>query len=575
MPPWAAPPPGAAGDDPERSWENADTDRVAPTAPVGGVRRATGRDGSPDAGALPPRRLHPAWILLSLIRSARGFVIPVAVLLFSGSRGDTPFLAVGGGIAALSIAAQTATWWLFRYEVADGKLRVRSGLFNRQERSVPLDRIQAVDVAETPLQRLLGIVRIRIETAAGGTAGSDVTLEALSRADAADLRARLGAARQRTAALRQPATTPGDPPRPAGRPATLAFGESGELIRALSPGALLAAGATSGRIGPALAIFGFVSQLADDVLPERLWERLAMLAPGFSFRGVLIAAAVIGVGAWLLAIGSTVLAFGGFALRREGDQLQISAGLLDRRRSTIPLGRIQAITITEGLLRQPFGLAALRIESAGYGTDSAESGVLFPLIRRSEIAGLLERACPEVAVALTGPAAVRLAGPPPRARRRYVLGGVWSVLLATVGTTLAAWAIPPAPWWWGLAPLALVPPVALLGLLGYRDAGWAVDAGGRLVVRGRGLARQTAVMPLRRIQRREIGRDLLQRRARLATFRAAVASGGAGGRVEVAHLDDEEADALLTRLATPQRPARSARRPVAAPGEPPGGLPPR
>jgi putative membrane protein len=62
-----------------------------------------------------------------------------------------------------------------------------------------------------------------------------------------------------------------------------------------------------------------------------------------------------------------VLAHAGFTLSREGDFLYVKRGLLERREATIPLARIQAVRISEGVLRQPFGLASLRVESAGYG----------------------------------------------------------------------------------------------------------------------------------------------------------------------------------------------------------------
>ncbi|MDP9363172.1 MAG: PH domain-containing protein, partial [Chloroflexota bacterium] len=102
---------------------------------------------------LPPRRQHPAWIFLSAVRQLRGMAIPLIVLLVGGGRrGDEAFLIFGGVAVLLGLAARGVAWWQFRYEVSGGELRVRSGLLARRERFVPLERIQAVDVNETPLQ---------------------------------------------------------------------------------------------------------------------------------------------------------------------------------------------------------------------------------------------------------------------------------------------------------------------------------------------------------------------------------------------------------------------------------------
>jgi putative membrane protein len=108
--------------------------------------------------------------------------------------------------------------------------------------------------------------------------------------------------------------------------------------------------------------------------------------------------------------------------------------------------------------------------------------------------------------------------------------------------------IPSVEWQWGLTPLVAVPFVALLGLLRFRDTGWAIDDSARLIACGRIVARTTTIAPRRRLQRRQVVRSPLQRRARLATFRFAVAAGGRGGHVEIEHLDEAAAFELLERL---------------------------
>ena len=499
---------------------------------------------------LSPRRQHPAWIFLSAIQQLRGMAIPLVVLLVGGGRrGDEAFLALGGVAVLLGAVARGLAWWRFRYEVSGGELRVRSGLLAQRERFVPLERVQAVDVNETPLQRLLGVVGLRVETAAGGSAASDVTLAALSRAEADLLRQRLARGRAAATGPAPDAVGAGasdGTAAPGALPLPVAAGETaGELIRRITPGELLLAGMTSGRIAPALAVFSFAFQLADDVVPDRWLERLAMTGTLWSIRGVLTLVGVIAIGGWLLAIASTALTFGGFELRRDGERLQASYGLLERRRRSIPIGRIQAVSIGEGLLRQPLGLAAVRFESAGYGTDTAESGVLFPLLRRGEVPAFLAAAAPAFAASID-PAG--LAPPPPRARGRYVVADALPFATLAVVAVVVMVVVPWGRWWWGLAPLALAPFGAVHGWFRFRDTGWALDGAGRLVARGGGVERRTTIVPRRRLQRRSLVQNPLQRRAALATFGAAVASGGGGGTITLEHLDEGVAAGLVGQL---------------------------
>jgi putative membrane protein len=307
---------------------------------------------------------------------------------------------------------------------------------------------------------------------------------------------------------------------------------------------LFIAGATSGQIGVAFSLIAVVSQLFDDlgnVFSEELVRRsLERIAPS-SVVAILLLVLAFGVLAWILAIAGTILAHAGFTLSRDGDFLYIKRGLLERREATIPLARIQAVRIVEGVLRQPFGLASLRVESAGYGEASGVSTTLFPLLPRKDAEKLLLDAAPEFAASPT------LEPLPPRALRRYVFRSIIPVLLVVAAVALASPLALDLAAWGFFAALLLVIPAALHGWLRYRDAGWACT-GDLLVVRSRLLARTTTKAPRRRLQSREVSRSPFQRRARLATFRAQVASGGGGAELRVTDLGSGDAEALTEEL---------------------------
>ena len=99
--------------------------------------------------------------------------------------------------------------------------------------------------------------------------------------------------------------------------------------------------------------------------------------------------------------------------------------------------------------------------------------------------------------------------------------------------------------------MPLVIPAALLGWLRYRDVGWKVEPGGRVIVRGRPFHRVTTVTSTRRIQHRTLTENPMQRRAGLVSFQAAVASGGSGGAVGIAHLDRNDGIHLVELLGEP------------------------
>ena len=472
------------------------------------------------------RRLHPVAMLIGAIRTIRrslsAFVFPgVAFLMSQGfSLGTLALVALGAlVVAALAAFWGFLSWRATTYSVASGAFRLRTGVFQKNERTIPLEHVQSVDTVQGVIQRLFGVFEVRVETAGGGAAEPDASLSALDRASAETLRHEIEGARRE--------------PSGAGE-------EAGpEVLRRLSTRELLVAGATSGQIGIALSLLAVGSQVFDDVLSEGFVRRVVeTLAPNWLMVALVVVPAAALV-AWLLAVAGTVLAYAGFTLSREGNFLYVKRGLLERREATIPLARIQAVRISEGVLRQPFGLASLRVESAGYGENAGVSTTLFPLLPRGEAHELLLRAAPEFAVAPT------LAPLPRRALGRYVFRATVPALMAAAAAAGASFFVFESAA--GLLGLLLVPSAAVHGWLRYRDAGWALERD-RLVVRSRSLARATAIAPRRRLQSRGVVRSPFQRRLRLATFLAEVASGAGGTAVQVTDLDSDAADKLAGEL---------------------------
>lgn len=483
---------------------------------------ASGAESGPEAG---PQRLHPAAMIIDAVKTVRQWISALvaggAAAFFGGGMTIQAVLIFGALFVVVGSAAWGfLSWRVTSYQVSGGAFRLRRGVVQKSERTIPLDHVQSVDTVQGLIQRLFGVVEVRVETAGGGGSEPDASLSAVSRAAAGELRREIEGGRRET---RETAEEAG--------PA---------VLRRLGTRDLLLAGATSGQIGVALSVVAIGFQFFDDFLPGRFAERVFEALAPRSVTTVLALVLVVGLFAWVLAIAGTVLAYAGFTLSRDGEFLYIKRGLLERREATIPLARIQAVQAVEGVLRQPFGLAMLKVESAGYGEDAGVSTTLFPLLPRKRVVELLRAAAPEFAVE------PELSPLPRRALRRYVFRSSVPALVLAAAAALNAFFVFDFVTGAFLAPL-LVVPAALYGWLRWRDAGWAFS-GDCLVVRSRALARTTAVAPRRRLQSRSLVVSPFQRRARLATLRARVASGGGGTELGVIDLEQPAASGLVRVL---------------------------
>ena len=337
------------------------------------------------------------------------------LVVVSGLGGGLDERALLRGLAfmVLGIVASTVLgywrWWTTTWWVTPEAIHHKSGLIGLKETDVPLTRIQSLDLEQGPVQRLFGVRAAHVQTGGGGAKG-EIVLEAVGDDDVRELRALL--------ADRRPA------------PVAEAAGPERRIERRM----LLVAALTAGQLGVILPALAGFAQLVQSSLDEEDAVRLIPHTVGTA----LLAAAGLLVAAWLLSVLGAVVAFAGFTVTREGDRLRIRRGFLARREATVPVERVRAVEVVEGVLRLPFGLAALRMEVIGHAKEHAAAQALFPLLRRDEVRPFLDLLLPELADDLDG-----LEPPPPRAARRYALPPAAAGL--AVGAVV--WAVTPAgPW---------------------------------------------------------------------------------------------------------------------------------
>ncbi|HTE60187.1 MAG TPA: PH domain-containing protein [Solirubrobacteraceae bacterium] len=472
---------------------------------------------SPDTG-IAPRRLHPAGIAVLGVASLRGLALPLgiafATTVFGGGGGQPIARAVVYAVigAVIAVIAGYVRWRTTTWSVGDGTIRLRTGVLSEKETDIPLGRVQAIDTVHGPLQRLFGVRGVQVQTAGGGKEG-EITLPAVGPADVELIRAAL---RRRAA------------------PAAATAGRAPLAERRLGGRRLLVGALTAGQVGVLLPLLAALPQLG-----EQLWGNDIESAGREGLRFVpdsMPEWIVAGVGlllvAWLLSTAAAVLAFAGFTIARDEDRLRVRRGLLARREATVPVARVQAVRVVEGLLRRPFGLATVHVEVAGYAKEAAAAQTLFPLLRRSEVEPFLAELLPELADGID-----RLDGAPRRALRRYLLP---PTALAVALGGAACLAVPAAAPW----PLLAALPAAALGAARWRAAGWRIEDR-RLAIRFRRLARTTVLAPTARLQEHGVRQTVLQRRARLADVDVRV---GAGTHGLVRHLDARVAGRVFDAL---------------------------
>ncbi len=306
-------------------------------------------------------RLHPLSPVVRAGRHVVTIVVLVLVLFFANQNGTGSDLVSNGVVVGIAVCAGVVSWLVTRWQVADGVLRIETGLIRRESRRFPLSQVQAIDVVQTGLARVLGLADIRLRMAGADSSGG--RLASLRRADAEQLRQQLLSM--------------------AGAPGTGAAGLAAAGVAGTGPAGTGPAGTGPAGTGPAgtgPAGTGPPERLLFRVQSSQLAAAVALSGAGATTVVVIGAmAAVVAVTGKTSVVASFVpVAVGvlvalwrrfnsdfGTVVAAAPDGLRLRSGLVQTAAETIRPGRVQAVRLVEPLFWRAFGWCRLEVDVAG------------------------------------------------------------------------------------------------------------------------------------------------------------------------------------------------------------------
>ncbi|HEX5960565.1 MAG TPA: PH domain-containing protein [Rhodanobacteraceae bacterium] len=324
------------------------------------------RSGSDPRATTPWQRLHP---LSPVVRAGR-HLISIGVIILAGllgaqrSHGDQRWELIVIGVA---IVAGIVAWLVTRWRLVDGVLHIESGLLNRSSSRFPLSRVQAIDIAQSGLARVLGLAELRLRMASGG--GDSGRLACLTVAHAHRLRDELLAIAR--AEREQPGETgpaPGsDPEAPSSNDPAGPLG-TGKPLVVTDPVRLIAGTLTAGAgLLALIVVVAFAIGLAmfpaaaKAIAASGIWPVIGLAAALWKrFNGD-----------YRLTVHATDAGF------------QLRSGLVQTASETISRDRIQLVRLRRPWLWRCFGWCRVEVEVAGTKVrkeNRAEGAVSRPLL---------------------------------------------------------------------------------------------------------------------------------------------------------------------------------------------------
>ncbi len=336
-------------------------------------------------------RLHVLSIFFDVASHIRTFILPAIIALFSAASENYGGLFIAGFLFFPTLISSFVRYFSLRYRIHQSELVVTEGIFFRRIRTVPVERIQNIDLIQNVLHRIFQVAEVRIETASGTE--PEATLRVLSLKKVENLR---------TLIFQSQSSNPDLDEGPERTPGLVNLPDSEELLT-IPINLLIRAGLASNRgtllLGVLLGLyFQFDEQVEQYFDLQDFLKWFNQQYDTYTMVLLVIVAFVIVLALFrLLGIAWFILRFAGYRLTRSEEDLRIQCGLFTKVSATVPRKRIQFISIHRNWIMRWMKLASIRIETAGAaggGREDAAKTVssrwFVPVLPESKVNTLIE-----------------------------------------------------------------------------------------------------------------------------------------------------------------------------------------
>ena len=520
---------------------------------------------------LPLKYLHTISLVFDLIAHVRSYLFPLGFGVVGAANGSIRLLIISAILFIPAVLRSIFRYFTLRYRIEDAHFYVDQGLIFRTTRTIPVDRIQNIDLTQNVLHRIFNVAEVKVETASGTEA--EAVLRVLSMEEVDTLRKAIFAGKQLlTAKQTQKLPTESADAKSEFVESLSPVSQASDIAHANDPADveevwkipfvdLVKVGLASNRglvmLGVGLVTFDQFNKNGYETVFAFLTDYFPKDTSSQGFYLQVIAAAVLGfVLLRLVGIVWYVLRFYDYKLQQRGDDLRLSCGLLTRVSATVPRKRIQFVSVQQNLIMRWFGIATIRIETAGGATDASKPNQsigktwFMPVIPVSEVPQLVNLLRPGVDWDLERFDFQGLAPRAPNRLVRIALGQTLLCAIAVVGVeyyfsrTFEVQALV----WGGVAGLAAMPALILFALKKAASRKYARIENG-VVYRTGVFRRKTSVTFFDKLQTVACFQTPFDRRWQMATLAIDTAAAGpAGHRIVTPYLDADFASSELKAL---------------------------
>lgn len=484
-------------------------------------------------GAAEPKKLHPLTMVHRLIIAVPGFILILWPALRSGDTESLISLYMVIALGVLGLPLVIAQYQRFRYWITPSELIIHSGVFKRQHRNIPIERIQNVEIVQRLLSRVFGTAKVNVVTA--GSTSTEGVLEYVSLKEAHRIREAIRSikAQESTAAASTVETAPDIPPLE-----TVKTVRTDEVLYSMPLRRVLLSGIFRFSLFYIAIIFSTLQIFEPD--PSRMIEYIEVDAITPVLDQILSSPVVAGIVlvlvagfiSWISGILVSTNRLFGFKLTKDEGRIYKKSGLLTVAEGTIPITKVQALIRRTNPAMRRFGWLSLSVQTMGHDVSEQRHKQAVPFGTRDDTIRVAAAISP-IKFPAVYQSVSRLT------IRRMIIR--LSVLLCII--------VLPASYFWrpALWFLLLIPAAVIYAIFRYRNHGYYFD-GTYFSIR-RGVIKQVEwSTSVEKFHVFYLNQTIFQKRYNLKSLYVDTAGASPVSSPSVVDLPAQEADQLLDEL---------------------------
>ena len=302
-------------------------------------------------------------------------------ILFSlGYSPINPLIALMG-LMIIALIFSFTRWYNTYYEIDDYEIRYTKGLLNKNTTVIPISKISTVDISQNVIYQFFDIARLKLDSGAVNIGESEINL-VVSIEKANKIKNILGKLEDTN--------------------------KKDNYIK-LSSSEIVKYALTKNTTTIILGIFVAINTFLDDLLKlfkieNEFYNRVGIsigttISQSYNIKKLILIICILIIAGYiitkLLSICYYMLKFSNFTIYKDDKCINIKYGELSKKKYSLPINKVNSVTLKQNLIRQVLGLYTLEISTVGYGNEDKEEAILYPICSINKAKEIIEKIVPD------------------------------------------------------------------------------------------------------------------------------------------------------------------------------------